>query len=84
MCLFTCSYGYDDPRIKKQIKDYKEQYEILGTGLLADYIPIARYIPLPQVTKMKNMMKTYFEEIEEEFVEHRKSFDPGMAQYNHE
>ena len=78
-CFVHCSYEYDDPRIKKQIEDFKTQYEIIGTGLIADYIPSARYIPLPQVARVKNFLSTYYGRIQAELDEHRKSFNPGMV-----
>ena len=76
--LFTCSYEYDDPRIQQQIDDFKKQYEIVGNGLLADYIPVVRHLPLPQAARFKEFLNTYFARIQEELDGHRKSFDPGM------
>ena len=66
-----------DPLLKKVIEVADDQNSTFGLNLIADFIPILKYVPTTTERKLKEgntFIKRYLTEVMDE---HRKNFDPG-------
>ncbi|XP_072042988.1 cytochrome P450 1A1-like [Amphiura filiformis] len=72
---FELKYDFDDPKLTWFIRQTRELNEALGLGLLADFIPILRFIPTQGVTKIKKIKDEFQGFIYAELKRHRESFD---------
>ena len=77
LAVHTCSYALDDPRILEWIAINKEQYEILGNGLAADFFPFLRHLPMPGNKALAVLFERYMGPIYKEIKDHRSKYDPG-------
>ncbi|XP_072044008.1 steroid 17-alpha-hydroxylase/17,20 lyase-like [Amphiura filiformis] len=73
---FAHKYELDDPRITWFIRQSREALENFGVGMLADFIPVLRFLPTPGVRKMKQIIEESHNFLYDELELHRKSFDP--------
>ena len=66
-----------DPLLKKVIEVADDQNSTFGLNLIADFIPVLKYIPTKAERRLKEgntFIKFYLTEVIDE---HRKNFDPG-------
>lgn len=52
--------------------------ELLGNGLVADYIPALKHIPTSGQRKAKKLIKDFFNLIDNELQEHREQYKGGI------
>ncbi|PIK57532.1 putative steroid 17-alpha-hydroxylase/17,20 lyase [Apostichopus japonicus] len=74
---FGKQYEFDDPELTRLMYLSKEGNEIAGSGLLADYIPIFKYVPTPGQRKVEAIFKDFFNLVNKEVDEHREKYDGG-------
>ncbi|XP_071814401.1 steroid 17-alpha-hydroxylase/17,20 lyase-like [Apostichopus japonicus] len=74
---FGKQYEFDDPELTRLMYLSKEGNDIAGSGLLADYIPIFKYVPTPRQTKLKAIFKDFFSLVNKEVDEHHEKYDGG-------
>ncbi|XP_077982847.1 steroid 17-alpha-hydroxylase/17,20 lyase-like [Glandiceps talaboti] len=74
MC-FGEKYELDDPEFRKVLNFINDANESFGNGLLADFIPIFRYIPTSGVRMVNRMLKVWFGMIQEKIDKHKQNFD---------
>ncbi|XP_072042985.1 cytochrome P450 1A1-like [Amphiura filiformis] len=72
---FAHKYEFDDPKLTWFIRASREAFEALGVGMLADFIPVLRFIPTQGVTKLTKIMDEFLGFIYDEQKRHRESFD---------
>ncbi|XP_072044018.1 cytochrome P450 1A1-like [Amphiura filiformis] len=72
---FEHKYEFDDPKLTWFIRKSREQSEAIGVGMLADYIPVLRFIPTQGVTKLEKVLGEYHGFLYAELKRHRESFD---------
>ncbi|XP_033120091.1 steroid 17-alpha-hydroxylase/17,20 lyase-like [Anneissia japonica] len=75
MC-FGHKYEFNDPDLRRIIELQKEINEAFGNGTLADFIPIARFLPSPSVNKFKKLITESSTMIEKEVSQHLKRYSP--------
>ena len=75
-------WDFDDPLFKKFVDLIEEGNESFGFGLLADFIPIFKYITTPGERKLREVIKVTNDFLLEYMDEHRKTFDPGKLMLN--
>ena len=67
--------------MKKVVDIVDDQNATFGLSLLADFIPILKYIPTKKERRLKEgvaFIKLYLREVMDQ---HRKNFDPGDFQF---
>ncbi|XP_072044006.1 cytochrome P450 1A1-like isoform X2 [Amphiura filiformis] len=74
---FAHKYELDDPRITWLVRISRETFESFGVGMLADFIPILRFLPTPGVRKLKQILEENLTFMHDELKRHRESFDPS-------
>ncbi|XP_072044014.1 cytochrome P450 1A1-like isoform X3 [Amphiura filiformis] len=74
---FEHKYELDDPRITWFVRLSRESLEAFGVGMLADFIPVLRFLPTPGVRRLKQLRGESFSFLYDELKLHRESFDPG-------
>ncbi|XP_072044040.1 LOW QUALITY PROTEIN: cytochrome P450 1A1-like [Amphiura filiformis] len=72
---FAHKYEFDDPKLTSFIRISRETFEALGVGMLADFIPVLRFIPSHAVTKLKQINDEFLGFLYAELKRHRESFD---------
>ncbi|XP_070542480.1 steroid 17-alpha-hydroxylase/17,20 lyase-like [Ptychodera flava] len=70
MC-FGERYELDDPEFKGIVKFVQEFNESFGNGLLADFVPIFKYIPTNGLRVLKKTLSTWFSFIRSKVDEHK-------------
>ncbi|XP_077979519.1 steroid 17-alpha-hydroxylase/17,20 lyase-like [Glandiceps talaboti] len=67
----------DDPELKKIMAMFKESHDVfINGGLLADLIPLLRYIPLTSGEKqMREVTGRFLNLVQEKIDEHKETFD---------
>ena len=75
-------WDFDDPLFKKFVDLIEQGNESFGFGLLADFIPIFKYITTPCERKLREVTKVTNDFLLEYMDEHRKTFDPGKLMLN--
>ncbi|XP_072044019.1 steroid 17-alpha-hydroxylase/17,20 lyase-like isoform X1 [Amphiura filiformis] len=74
---FAHKYELDDPRITWLVRLSHETFEAFGVGMLADFIPVLRFLPTPGVRRLKQLRRERFRFLYDELKLHRESYDPG-------
>lgn len=50
----------------------------IGNGVLADFIPVFKYIPTPGIRNIRKGFDLALEMMQNFMKEHRENFDPGV------
>ncbi|PIK61725.1 putative steroid 17-alpha-hydroxylase/17,20 lyase [Apostichopus japonicus] len=74
---FGKQYEFDSPELTRIMYLTKEANEIAGSGLLADYIPIFKYVPTPGQRKLEALFEEFLGFISQELEEHHEKYDGG-------
>ncbi|XP_071813258.1 steroid 17-alpha-hydroxylase/17,20 lyase-like [Apostichopus japonicus] len=74
---FGKQYEFDDPQLTRLIYLSKEADKLAGSGSLADFIPIFKYVPTPGQRKLEAVWKEFLGFISQELEEHREKYDGG-------
>lgn len=56
-------------------------FDLVGNGMLADFIPIVGYLPTKRVREMKRFIDVFLEKIEKEIREHQVKYDGGKYRF---
>ncbi|XP_033120100.1 steroid 17-alpha-hydroxylase/17,20 lyase-like [Anneissia japonica] len=75
MC-FGHKYEFNDTELIRFIELQKEINEAFGNGTLADFIPLARFLPSPQVNRFKKTSIEFFDLIKKEVSQHLERYSP--------
>ncbi|PIK45362.1 putative steroid 17-alpha-hydroxylase/17,20 lyase [Apostichopus japonicus] len=75
---FGKQYEFDDPQLTRLIYLSKEADKLAGSGSLADFIPIFKYVPTPGQRKLEAVWKEFLGFISQELEEHREKYDGGF------
>ncbi|XP_002730381.1 cytochrome P450 1A5-like [Saccoglossus kowalevskii] len=76
MCLGK-KFENDDPEFLKILEVLNNLDQAIGNGLVADFVPIFRYIPTPGVNRLKKVLKEWFNLIQNQVNESKGKFDSG-------
>ena len=68
----------DDKLFKDAKRLNDEFYEVVGNGLISDYIPWLRPFYYKKELALKDMTKASVDITKAKYVEHKKSFTPGI------
>ncbi|KAJ8049055.1 Steroid 17-alpha-hydroxylase/17,20 lyase [Holothuria leucospilota] len=74
---FGKRYEFDDPDLQRWLKYNHDIFDVLGSGITADYIPILRYIPTRGVKRLKEIVDELLSALRKEVEEHRARYDGG-------
>ncbi|XP_033120087.1 steroid 17-alpha-hydroxylase/17,20 lyase-like [Anneissia japonica] len=75
MC-FGHKYEFNDTDLLRFIELQKEINEAFGNGTLEDFIPMARFLPSPQVNTIKKRATEFFALIMKEVSQHLRRYSP--------
>ncbi len=76
---FLCSWEFEDPKFK-EFKDLVDKLnDVLGSGIMADFFPVFKYIPTPGLRLIKRASVDILEMLKNYMKDHRENFDPGIA-----
>ena len=53
--------------------------ELVGNGLIADFIPVLKHVPTPAARKLKQFFSQFADIVQKELDEHRAKFDGGKS-----
>lgn len=73
ICLFR--YSPEDQRFKELLSLFDRLNRDFADGLLADFIPVLRYLPSKQVTELKGNADYFSQFLLGTVREHKQSFD---------
>lgn len=72
---FGKQYSFDSPDLLTLIRVVREGMELVGNGLIADFIPILKYIPTPAARKVKQFFGEFSDLVQQELDEHRAKYN---------
>ncbi|XP_071961415.1 steroid 17-alpha-hydroxylase/17,20 lyase-like [Antedon mediterranea] len=75
MC-FGHNYQLNDPRLKKFVQISEDINEVFANGTLSDFVPAARFLPSPQVNKIKKLTNEFFDILMKDVSQHLKEYSP--------
>ena len=76
-------FGPIDDKLFRDAKRLNDEFfEVTGNGLISDYIPLLRPFYYKKELALKDMVKASVDITRDTFVEHKKSFTPGICQKN--
>ncbi|XP_071959957.1 uncharacterized protein [Antedon mediterranea] len=75
MC-FGHDYNFKDPQLLRFVKLLEEINDEFGNGTLADFVPAARFLPSPQVNRLKKAGTEFLTMILTEVNQHLKTYSP--------
>ena len=79
--LLLNRFGSINDQLFKDVKRLNDDFYIVsGNGHIGDYIPWLRPFYYKRELAIKDMTKTSLDVTKERFVEHKKSFTPGIIQ----
>nr|XP_006825012.1 PREDICTED: cytochrome P450 2D6-like [Saccoglossus kowalevskii] len=76
MCLGK-KFENDDPEFLKILEVLNNLDQAIGNGLVADFVPIFRYIPTPGVNRLKKVLKEWFNIIQHQVNESKGKLESG-------
>ncbi|XP_033120132.1 cytochrome P450 2U1-like [Anneissia japonica] len=81
MC-FGHKYEFNDTDLRRFIEIQKEINELSGNGTLADFIPLARFLPSPTVNRFKKISTEIFKMSQKEIRQHLERYSPDEPAYD--
>ena len=75
LLTFLHRFEHDDPFFTEFIRKNDELNEAIGTGLLADFFPIFKYIPTKGVRLLKEVSQFMLDLVEGTYKEHENTYD---------
>ena len=77
-CAFIDRYKLDDPELLSLKNVNDKFYELMGSGLISEYLPILRPIDAHVINEMKDVMAKFRSILLEKLKQHKDIYTPGI------
>ncbi|XP_072024455.1 cytochrome P450 2U1-like [Amphiura filiformis] len=74
--IFGKRFDYDEPKFERLLHISKRQIEIIGTGVVALYVPLVKYFQGDITQELVAITTEQREELNKFITEHKENFDP--------